>query len=502
MRSRLQDLLPVVITAIVGGLVCWGIEQIYVIPWIFPDSFTYLEAAKGNPAVAGFHTPVFGWLMHLTARWSYYPIIWLQMGLWIGCAVMIVRTLQRRGATPYRAMIGGMLFIAIEIYVAHTLHMNAFVLTDALCAELTLLGLLLLFEEQSSIAMITGAALVSFGNTMRPVMAGVGAALCAVMILLRLGIITRKMTLVLLLALVLPTAALCISNRIVYGSFAPSSQMGFFMLGKSVALAKPEDRIFEENELNHAFHQAIETGSPPKGHAGWDTYLLEKDPDYAREHALASFYASLLKSNGRPDFQRFLLASVSNRIAWKLFALHPAESLRLFLQEFLYVALPDRSVRKQFSVLDGENLSGYTGALYEQMQLVTAVDGMTLQEAMSRSNAGVMHMMDTESLRIRLPERVGIFTMIIAALLLCSVIFVIVRGWKFQKAYSLLSWTILILMTNSLLQAGMIAAITTLHDSRYRLPGILTSEAAVIMALVVLTQHCFRRHDLVESTFR
>ncbi len=466
--------------------------RVFTAPVVFPDTFGYLAAGMFNPVVGGFRTPTYGWLLTLALRLQIpmLPVI-LQCILWIACIAGSALLTWRLTRSVVKGALAGAGMVFLEVVLMHHLPANWYYLTDAPYAALLTLGLVFMLLGMSQVQNKTewvGALLIGSANLIRPLLAGSLTGSVATIVIARAtggNVLSRRVGISLAL-LWAPVLVLCMVNGLAYGSFSSSSQSGMFLMLTAMELAEPGDTVFHDPELNRAFHAVITQKKAPADHLGTDPYSINTAPDW---HALSSFYGSIVGEMPVSEM-RFSVGRLSSLVTLRLALLHPVAYARVTGKQFLFLLVPDNVMRHYWWPKDPLIMASQQHDRWMDLYRITGGPPPVRVPELRAPDHRIVEWLDTAYLGIRLgktagPKSLALFS---ALGLLC-----VVQGVRLARARDhtrLIGLAILLLLLlNTVAHAGAQSLVTLVADARYRIPGLLTAELALLLTLLTLRRN-------------
>ncbi len=496
MITRRVAVLTILIPTLLGGLLAVFAGRLWVVPVTPLDTETYINMAKFVHAGLGLRSPAYGMLL-LPFITIGQPMlfVWFQVLWWVACIAAATGLALTLTQSVWKTLLFGVAFVYIEAVMTYTLALQWWLIADPLAVDWLTLGLLLMLigiTLRRDGFLVAGAVAIGAASGLRPMLASI---LCAfallVMSVVWFGYNTRRRALILSgTFLLLPVLCLSLLNKVTVGSFALSQLPGLTMPAYVLALAEPEDRVFDDPEQNRLFHETIEKKTLPAGLVPKNVYGLPAVFPSKQENwtPLLWFYSTMEDDTDYPTLRSKVHAR-SVRTTQRLIWLHPIAYIRRAFAQTITVMVPtERDRMNHFAVSDPYallNAVRYGWGSQTGQHRIIGASGLDHLSADMR----VGKWFETGKLGLRLPMSAGPKTkLILFAALLCMAFETVGRLRSSVHYARMFGLVIGICMIHLVLSAMSYSLVTTFMNPRYTVPGLITGELALLfMMLSVLT---------------
>lgn len=492
MRTRFEQILAVLIPTLFGVFVMTALLRLFVVPLAFNDTYRFIEAATLSPNMIGVRPPLYGLLL-IAAKAMGWPMftVWFQIFFWTLCITTFATLVLNISGNIWRTVIAGTLFVMIETAIMYTPSSQWFLLSDVLYANFSVLGIFLMLiglTYKKNTLIWTGAAFLGTATLIRPVLASSVIAIPILLYSTSIRTALRSKRFIGGAAIILmPILLLSVGNKILANSFSLSAVGGLNITYYVRALLDPNEKIFDDPSLDHAFHLALEKGIVDPDHTGFDPWYLEG----TWWHPIFQFYGSLSSTKNHAA-KRFELGAMNGRIARTLIARHPMQYMELMFTKVLTTMVPIKSDRDMYFMRsrpwEFENILGYNWQSTKSNQWRI---GDNFADSYS-ADVRIAEWINAERYGIRLPKKPGPKSVFLLTVFTVFALTESLRRLRSKdESMRILGLSILVCIGHTYLNAFAVALITLHHDPRYGLPGIMTGTAALLLSLLSLSLRKF-----------
>ncbi len=486
--KRLSRIATLCIPALCGVLLAVTYARLWNTPVVVHDTRTYLGSGRLLAWGLMQRSPVYGlFLLGIMKSGWIMLAVWVPVLCWLSCIWVFTHLIHMLTGSLRRALLGGLLFVFLEWLIMYTLALQWWLIPDALYSDLVTLGIFVMIMglwRRSPLLLLGGCLALGAANFLRPMTTSLGIG---GLILLTLFLFQRRewKTWVLttgIIILLSPPITLSSMNWVIGGRWTISPLTGLVSVGYTRLLLQPDDQIYDDPVTNEQFHRTKREGIVPEERTTYDVFGVRgkvfpsADDNWG---PLLLFFSSLDPWIDMPH-TLFRASKQSAAVMMQLVRLHPMEYVRAAARQTLYVLVPTQTARnKHFWVSEPSKLL----AIVEYPAKSEEIAG-PLPDA-SLANLWIGRYFEKLPFGLRLPKAAGQRTAILLITTALGLAFLSMRNLLSSDARrNILGVAIIICALQTLSSALGYSLTTNYYNPRYTTPGLMTGQAAIILAFM------------------
>jgi hypothetical protein len=330
---------------------------------VIPDTTSYLYQAREftNPVLPFWQssrTPGFGYVLQFGLLFPNpgFVVFLIHTLLFAGTIALACVAVSLLSKKPFLGLAAAVALLCIEVWTMQTLLFSIVLLTDSLYANLLFAGTVMMalgVARRSVPWALAACVLLGLTNFIRPM--GTAIVLFAPLLCvwhLR-GVFATRTTLACLMLLVLPLFLWMGRMAQSFGSYRGNPFIGLHLTSHASYLIQPGDVIFKDPALNAGFHQALTGTLPESARGAFDPFGNVKGSVW---WAMLSYYGSLtetfrLHGGTLTDEQLheygFQMTTIAKNVGFRAITLHPRAYIATVLD--LYGKLFNPSSTKRYA---------------------------------------------------------------------------------------------------------------------------------------------------------
>ena len=486
--SRPLRIAALCIPALCGVLLAVAYAQLWNTPIVVHDTRTYL--GSGRLLVWGLmsRSPVYGFFLLAIIKSGWIMLaVWIPVLCWIACIWVFTHLLHMLTGSVRRAVLGGALFVLFEWLIMYTLALQWWMIPDALYSDLVTLGVFVMLVglwRKSAPLLLGGCYLLALANFLRPMTTSlaIGVLLLLATVILNRRQWPKRLLMAGAAILITPPLVLATMNWVIGGRWTVSPLTGLVSVGYTHLLLEPGDQIYDDAATNEEFHRTVKERAVPEGRTTYDVFGVRGkvfpsgDDDWG---PLLLFFSSLDPWIDLPH-TLFRASERSYEATMKLIRLHPMAYVRAAVRQTWYVLIPTQTARnRHFFVGDPSKLL----AIVEYPSKSEDIAG-PLPDA-RLSDHSFSRYFESLPLGVRLPKAAGSRTALLVISIALGLAILALRHLRSgDERRKVLGIAMLLCALQTLSSALGYSLSTNYYNPRYTVPGLMTAEAAVILALM------------------